>query len=176
MHSLQSVTFTEVKNTNSKSSAFPEDDALSEYLFSMIMIGIDPGKITGIGITIGQDKQAISMPIHKALQFVEDLTHEDKIHVRVEDARKRKWFGKNSVAKKQGAGSIKRDSTIWNDFLKDLQKKSNGLLTFEMLHPIKGATKIAAAPFKKLTGIQKQTNEHGRDAFMLIINFKPISL
>lgn len=117
-------------------------------------------------------KRAESMPIHKALRLIEDLLHEDRIHVRVEDARKRKWFGHNSSAKKQGAGSVKRDCKIWEDFLSDLQKTSNGLLTFEMIHPIKGATKIGQNVFKSITGIQERTSQHGRDAYMLIHGYK----
>ena len=138
----------------------------------MILIGIDTGVQTGVGIIIGQDKQALSMPIHQALILINDLVDEDPVHIRVEDARKRKWFGNNSNAKKQGAGSIKRDCKIWNDFLDELAEESEGLLTFEMIHPIKGATKLTSKLFKNITGIEERTNEHGRDAFMLIHNYK----
>ncbi len=44
-------------------------------------------------------------------------------------------------------------------------------MTFEMVHPIKGATKLKANFFKKITGITERTNEHSRDAFMLIYKF-----
>lgn len=142
----------------------------------MILIGIDTGVITGLGVIIGQDKQAVSMPIHKAMAFVESLVDEDPVHIRVEDARKRKWFGNNSSAKKQGAGSVKRDAKIWEDFLTDLQKESNDLLTFEMIHPIKGATKLNQQLFKQMTGITTRTNEHARDAFMMVMNYKKTNI
>lgn len=138
----------------------------------MIYIGIDPGVVTGIGVKIGEDKSAESMPIHKALQFVESLIHEDKVHIRVEDARKRKWLGKNSNIKKQGAGSVKRDCKIWEDFLTELETSYKGLLTFQMIHPVKGATKLSSDQFKYITGIKTRTSEHARDAYMLIHNYK----
>lgn len=112
------------------------------------------------------------MPIHKAMETVKNLIHEDPVHVRVEDARLRKWFGKNSNAKKQGAGSVKRDSKIWNDFLEDLKNQSDGLLSYQMVAPKHVRTKLTAETFKRLTGIQGRTNEHGRDAWMLIHSYK----
>lgn len=140
----------------------------------MIKIGIDPGVKTGLGIIIGSDFTVESLSIHKAMNIVESLIHEDRVHIRVEDARQRKWFGNNASSKAQGAGSVKRDSKIWEDFLSDLEEQSKGLLTFEMIHPVKNGTKLNQETFTKVTGITSRTNEHGRDAFMLVFNYKPI--
>lgn len=140
-----------------------------------VLIGIDPGVKTGVGAIDGQKKIAGSMPIHLAMQFIQNLDDKKKdIHVRVEDARQRKWFGHDSAAKKQGAGSVKRDCKIWEDFLTDVKKHSKQSFTFEMIHPVKGATKINSKLFKQITGIQERTNEHGRDAYMLIHGFKKL--
>lgn len=140
---------------------------------STVLLGIDPGVHTGVGAIDGDSKIAGSMPIHQAMQFIADLEEKKKdIHIRVEDARQRKWFGPNSAAKKQGAGSVKRDCKIWEDFIIDLKKTSEQSITFEMIHPVKGATKINAKMFRQITGIQKRTNEHGRDAYMLIHGYK----
>lgn len=141
----------------------------------MILIGIDPGVKTGIGYINGNEKKAESMAIHRAMSFVNHcfLTY-GKIHVRVEDARKRKWFGNNSNEKMQGAGSVKRDCKIWEDFLDDLSNSNPGKLTFELIHPVKNATKLNQGVFKRTTGIVGRTNEHGRDAYMLIHNFQPL--
>lgn len=112
------------------------------------------------------------MPIHLAMQFVADIAEKGiDIHLRVEDSRLRRWFGENTKGKDQGAGSIKRDCKIWEDFLVTLKEVSEGKITFDFIHPIKGGTKIDASLFKKITGIQKRTNEHGRDAYMLIHNY-----
>ncbi len=138
------------------------------------IIGIDPGVKTGIGTIKGNEKIAKSMPIHFAMQYILDLEKQGfNIHIRVEDARKRKWFGKNSTSKSQGAGSIKRDCKIWEDFLSDLKKSSKQSITFEMIHPVKGATKINAQMFKAMTGIKERTNEHARDAYMLVHGLNP---
>lgn len=129
-----------------------------------VLIGIDPGVNTGIGYRHSPDgKYAFSLTIHKAMDFVKQQNKvSGKIFVRVEDARQRKWFGKNSKAKAQGAGSIKRDCKIWEDFLKDYN------IPHEMIHPVKGSTKLNAKVFKQITGIPSRTNQHNRDAYMLI--------
>ena len=139
----------------------------------MIYIGIDTGVHTGFAMIAGPERIAETLPIHSALDRVKELSNGvDPIHVRVEDARLRKWFGRNSNAKSQGAGSIKRDAKIWNDFLTELAADTLGLVTFQMVHPIKGATKMNSEIFKQITGIETRTSEHARDAFMLIHNFK----
>lgn len=139
----------------------------------MVYIGIDPGVKTGISYINGSKKVAKTMAIHNAINFIIDLSNKDiEAHIRVEDARKRKWFGSNAKLKQQGAGSVKRDCSIWEDFLNQINKNSNNKITFEMLHPVKGGTKISKEMFKKITGITSATSEHARDAFMLVYNFK----
>jgi len=103
-----------------------------------------------------------SCMIHDALQMVYMLSLETAICVRVEDARKRKWFGKSGREKLQGAGSVKRDCKIWEDFLTD--KK----IPFELVPPKANKTKTTAAQFKAVTKWQPRTNEHARDAAMLV--------
>ncbi len=134
-----------------------------------IFIGIDPGTETGLAVwdsSFGELVSVDSFKIHKAMQIV--LNYKSSagalgpIKVRVEDARLRKWFGKASAEKLQGVGSVKRDCSIWEDFLTD-----NGI-DFEMVPPKFNMTKLKAEPFHKITGYKKQTNEHGRDAAMLV--------
>lgn len=129
-----------------------------------ILIGIDPGVKTGIGyINSEGKKKCFGTEIHRAMEWVKQKHEEyDKVWIRVEDARKRKWYGPNSQNKQQGAGSIKRDCKIWQDFLTDHE------IPHEMVHPAKNATKLNASIFKRITGIESRTNEHGRDAFMLV--------
>lgn len=135
------------------------------------IIGIDPGVNTGYAVWDCKKKEIVavsSWEIHRVMAFVKSDVH-NNIFVRVEDARKRKWFGndyKTNDAKKQNVGKVKRDCKIWEDYLTYLG------VAFEMIHPIKGGTKIKAEPFKKLTGWEKQTNEHGRDAAMIVFGYK----
>ena len=136
-----------------------------------IIIGIDPGTLTGIAVW-DADKQSLllveSMPIHKALDKVLgiDTSFKDQVLVRWEDARLRRWFGRNSNHKQQGAGSIKRDCRIWEAFFEDYGIKN------EPLAPKNIATKIKSDAFKKITKWTKQTSEHGRDAAMMVFKYK----
>lgn len=132
------------------------------------VIGIDAGVNTGLAYRNNKgETEMLSLPIHKAMEWIR-LKHEedDVAMIVVEDARKRKWFGANSYAKAQGAGSIKRDSKIWDDYLKDLGVK------YRMIHPLKGGTKWKADRFKKTFGITQRTNEHSRDAYLLIAGIR----
>ena len=90
----------------------------------MIYIGIDPGTHTGVAIWDNKQQEFIELatiPIHQALLKVKNYYNDNKglsnICVVFEDARQRTWFGrdKNTYAKLQGAGSIKRDCSIWED-------------------------------------------------------------
>lgn len=134
----------------------------------MLKIGIDPGCDTGIAIFNSEKKElqeVSSVKIHKAMNTI-ILLKDDISIVRVEDARKRKWFGESGKEVLQGAGSIKRDCKIWEDFLKDLG------VNYEMVPPRFNKTKISHDLFVKITKWEKRTNEHARDAAMLIVEQK----
>ena len=130
-----------------------------------MIVGIDPGKITGISTVIDSRLcSAESMAIHRAQQLT--LTYfmsGYKLFVVVEDARQRKWFGDSGPEKWKGAGSIMRDCTIWEDFLTDYK------IPFRMVAPAPGTTKISAEHFRLAYGWTARTNEHGRDAAMLAL-------
>ncbi|WP_127846185.1 hypothetical protein [Psychroflexus aestuariivivens] len=142
---------------------------------SSVIVGIDPGVDTGVGLCFSnKDKDALTLPIHKAFNLINHLVNtNEKVYVRVEDARKRKWFGKNSNSKQQGAGSIKRDCKIWEDFLTEVKKDHPGKFNFQMIHPVKGATKLNSKTFNQITGITKRTSNHARDAYMLVHGLNP---
>ena len=135
-------------------------------------IGIDTGTHTGLAVWNAKERkldQIKTVKIHVAMSVVKSFIDMSKlslenetVFIRVEDARKRKWFGKNSNAKLQGAGSVKRDCTIWEDFLTDLGAN------FEMVSPANNKTKLNAEQFKRITKYAGQTNEHNRDAAMLV--------
>jgi hypothetical protein len=132
-------------------------------------IGIDCGTKTGFAI-YDKSKKCLSevktLRIDEALLKIKHM-HEQgyEINVIVEDARKRKWFGNSGREKLQGAGSVKRDSKIWQDFLEANK------IPHTMKAPAKGMTKLNAEQFKKITGWVGRTSEHGRDAAMLVFGF-----
>lgn len=135
-----------------------------------IYIGIDTGVNTGIAVWSATEKKLLrveTIKIHKAMAIVRHY-HETNgnIHVKVEDARKRKYFGgytaKDMASRQQGAGSVKRDASVWEDYLKDLG------CSFEMRTP--RDTKVTEPMFAKLTGWVKKTSNHARDAAMMVYN------
>jgi hypothetical protein len=134
------------------------------------VIGIDPGVNSGFALWDCKAKKLVSLrtnKIHYAMNSVTVLCNKSSsnVLVRVEDARKRKWFGKNSDAKMQGAGSVKRDCTIWEDFLTDLG------VDFEMVDPKNNKTKWSADVFKKVTKYDGRTSQHSRDAAGLCLGW-----
>lgn len=138
-----------------------------------IVIGIDPGVKTGFATYSPESKtlDCETTKIHTAFIFIKTLIEKhglDSIFVRVEDARLRTWFGKTGKERMKGAGSISRDSSIWEDFLKDIG------VSFEMVHPKHNTTKLKANMFKMLTGYSGRTSEHARDAAMLCYKFNPM--
>lgn len=131
------------------------------------MIGIDPGTSTGFAVWDTEKKQFLeisTVKIHQALKYVEWYYKFSNHNLKVifEDARQRRWYGERSNEKIQGAGSVKRDSSIWEDFLMDWDIK------YWAKPPVKGATKMDEKSFKALTGWKKRTSNHGRDAAMLV--------
>lgn len=142
----------------------------------MIYVGIDTGVETGFSEWDNRERKLLtvcSLKIHEAMARVKELAelHGKKLVVRVEDPRQRTWFGTERMTREkerkrlQGVGSVKRDATIWEDFLTDLG------VQFEMVAPKRNVTKLPQETFKTYTGWKKRTNEHGRDAAMLVFGF-----
>lgn len=138
----------------------------------MIYIGIDTGTDTGLAVwdTRAQRLTDVrTLKIHQAMRMVEEL-HEaaaGNILVVFEDARQRKWIPAEGTLSKwkgraMGAGSIKRDATIWEDFLLDKR------IPFEKVPPRPGLTKWKADYFAHVTGYKGRTSDHGRDAALLV--------
>jgi hypothetical protein len=133
------------------------------------MIGIDTGVNTGFAVAAdrgngGELEQVESLSITQAMEKVKALIEEWEIVnvcLYIEDARQRTWFT-GGREKAQGVGSVKRDAQIWEDWCKEQGFK------FLMIHPAANATKKKATDFKRMTGWVGRTNEHARDAAMLV--------
>lgn len=135
-----------------------------------ILIGIDPGVKTGVAVW-NQSKQRFesieTMKIHEAMKLVEKyaITNVNRLSVHFEDARQRKWFGNSGREQLQGAGSIKRDCSIWEHFLADEK------VDYCMIPPKRITTKLSDVQFKRLTKWSKRTSEHSRDASMIVYGY-----
>ena len=134
----------------------------------MTYIGIDPGTETGFAVWDSGRNALIdcrTLKIHQALDEVKIHTsiNPGNVIVVFEDARQRKWYGSNSWEKMQGAGSVKRDCSIWEDFCKDLG------IPFQAVAPQGGMTKVTSEYFKMISHWTGRTSNHARDAAMLVI-------
>lgn len=134
----------------------------------MKYIGIDPGKETGFAVWDHDAKylaEVDTMSTTKAMEKVRmmaDILGRENIRLYIEDARQRKWYGKTGRERLKGAGSICRDSTIWDDFCKELG------VEYVMVAPRHNTTKLKDAQFKAITGWQRRTSDHARDAACLV--------
>jgi hypothetical protein len=137
-----------------------------------LLIGIDPGVNTGFSLYDPKTKRLTckTAKIHTAMKEISywvDKFSASQVFVRVEDARLRKWFGKSGKERLKGAGSITRDSKIWEDFLEDLG------VEYELVPPKNNTTKLDAKTFQMITGYTGRTSEHARDSAMLVYKFNP---
>lgn len=139
-----------------------------------IYIGIDCGVNTGFCVWFASEKKIEfigTLKIHEAMDRTKDLhKYCGPVFVRVEDARLRTWIPrqKNESAergRREGAGSVKRDAKIWDDFLTDLG------VDFEMVAPKNNKTKVSPEYFKALIGYTGKTSQHARDAALLVIGY-----
>ena len=135
------------------------------------IIGIDCGVHTGFAVWMRPIREfriissgTITTAMRKILLLKNDGV---KIYVRFEDARLRKYIPampneSRERGRREGAGSVKRDAKIWEDFLQE-----EGI-QYEAVAPKDNLTKLTAATFMRTTGWGAPTNEHERDAAMLV--------
>ena len=132
-----------------------------------MIVGIDPGVNTGFAVWSRAERRLTTVEtlgITQAMTLIRTMADAEALHsVRFEDARLRTWFGARGREALQGAGSIKRDCSIWQEFLSGLVG-----VPFLPVSPQSKGAKLDAAAFKRLTGWQGRTSEHGRDAAMLV--------
>lgn len=132
-----------------------------------LFVGIDPGVTTGFAVWDAAGQQFVSVSsdgIVQAMLRLERMHRAGSLHsVTFEDARLRTWFGSKGREALQGAGSIKRDCQIWADWLGHIG------CAYQSVSPKAKGPKVSAERFRGLTGWQGRTNEHSRDAAMLVI-------
>ena len=138
----------------------------------MIVVGIDPGLHTGLAVWDTSARQFVdilTVGIVAAMDYLNDLSQQRGIGLVVfEDARQRKWIPRERdiaqmKGRAMGAGSVKRDCAIWQEWCERRD------IEFVASRPRPGMTKLTDAYFRGLTGYDRRTNNHGRDAAMLVI-------
>ena len=142
------------------------DCGMSLSVIRNLMIGIDPGVHTGVAVWDMERRELIavcSTGMFGATGIVQRHHNEGHMHsVVFEDARLRKWFGSKGREALQGAGSIKRECQLWAEWLAAVG------CSYRAVSPHSKGPKLDAAQFARLTGWPGRTNEHGRDAAMLV--------
>lgn len=136
-----------------------------------IWIGIDPGRKTGVAVFDARERRFLSletMQVDEALEVVSAFHRGSPgdVAVALEDAHLFGLAALQSPGKRQGAGAIKRESTIWKEFLK--RKK----IPHEIVAPREHETKVTEDYFKQTTGWRGRSSEHSRDAATLVWNKK----
>ena len=136
-----------------------------------ICVGIDPGVNTGLAVWDTAARAFLDIRcsgIVDAMEYLRQLQAERQISLVVfEDARQRKWIPRERNESQyrgrlMGAGSVKRDATVWQEFCED-----NGI-PFTARAPQKGMTKWSPQSFASVTGWTGRTSEHARDAALLV--------
>lgn len=141
----------------------------------MIWIGIDTGRDTGFAVWDSRRGKLLAVEtlrIHQAMREVlrwRIYAGQTGTSLRVvfEDARRRKWLPRERSlsefkGRAMGAGSVKRDATVWQDFLEDER------IPYTHPGPSSGMTKWEEPQFRAVTGWKGRTSYHGRDAALLV--------
>lgn len=141
------------------------------FIAFRFIIGIDCGVTTGLAAWDRPGKGFAVITSGTITQMFRKILllrgQEWNIYVRFEDARLRKYIPampneKRERGRREGAGSVKRDAKIWEDFLLE-----EGI-QYEAVAPKDNTTKLTQVRFRKMTGWGPITNEHERDAAMLV--------
>ena len=128
-------------------------------------IGIDCGVNTGVAIWNIKNQSfehIYSCDILEVFYRLEVYTVLGKSIFYIENPNLRKWYGSNSNQKQQGAGSIKRDYSIWQTWFERMNQE------YKEVNPKNIRTKMDSERFKTFTKWDKQTNSHSRDAAMMV--------
>lgn len=94
----------------------------------------------------------------------------DQVYIRIEDARLRTWIPRQKTetaerGRREGAGYVKAHCAIWEDWFKIVG------IPYELVPPKNNKTKVTAEYFRRVIGWTERTNEHERDAAMLVYGF-----
>ena len=135
-----------------------------------IYIGIDPGVNTGISVWDTKERKFLAVRTSRILDAIylcQEILRREVPHIIFEDARKRQWLPRERNlseyrGKLMGAGSVKRDCEIWEEFCQGYN------IPYTALPPRQGLTKWTPEYFARVTGWNGRTSNHARDAAMLV--------
>ena len=138
------------------------------------LIGLDPGTNTGLAIWDAIERRFVRLETLGIVTAMAELVQFLRYHgamtdcaFYIEDARQRQWLPRERNlseyrGKLMGAGSVKRDCAIWEEFAIYYG------IPLNLVPPRKGLTKWDADTFNKMTGWKGRTSNHARDAALLV--------
>lgn len=140
----------------------------------MLLIGIDPGRNTGIAIYNKAERKlerVFSLSFWEAIKFLEQFEGRDDVKVYIENPnlnpslhKHTAMYGLNQALKvAQDVGRVKEQAQLLIDWL-----NAHRLKPVEIKPSKASGTKIKSPYFNKITKYKGRTNEHGRDAAMLV--------
>ena len=136
----------------------------------MQYIGIDVGIHNGFAVWDKTAKRIIELDTYKTWEVITCLLvkKNDEVEFTVRIENPNTWVNYRTLttkevnARKQGAGSVKRSYQVLIEFFEDNNIK------YEAISLRSSLKKLKADKFKMLTGIDVKTNEHERDACMMV--------
>jgi hypothetical protein len=134
------------------------------------LIGIDPGIVNGFALYDRTSKTLWSVSSLKLHELFAELSKELKsgityspFHVFIEDPHTwHNFSGMADYSRLQGAGAVKQ---TYKHIIEFLEANSIPYTPTKLQGNMK---KLKAEQFKQITGWDKPTNEHGRDAAMIV--------
>lgn len=141
----------------------------------MKWVGIDTGTSTGLAVWDAAAQRfdtLATVGIVGAMRRILDLrAAASPVRIVAEDARQRKWLPRERSnaeyrGRLMGAGSVKRDAAIWEEFAAEYG------IPLLLVPPRKGLTKWSPETFARITGYTGRTSEHARDAALLVFGRK----
>jgi hypothetical protein len=134
---------------------------------SKILIGIDPGTKTGVAFY--QDGKLTELHTCRILIAFNEIFEkvflaQKQAHLYIENPNTWKRFkgNKDSHARAQGAGSVKRDYAIWVEFC-EYHK-----IPYTPVSVRGNLKKLTKEQFAKVTGYKGPSSVHSRDAGMMV--------
>ena len=147
------------------------------------LIGIDTGVHTGLALWDAKDGRLVELKTHgivHAMGSVSAWLDEAREQGRncllvMEDARLRKWIPRERnlsefKGRLMGAGSVKRDAAIWEEFAEVTETP------LIRVKPREGMTKWSAQYFAAVTGYKGRCSNHARDAALLVWGKTPMQV
>lgn len=137
----------------------------------MILVGVDPGEKTGICYYDPVKKKIqdlVTVKPNNFLRMIEVAIREGYIFY-IEDSRKQSHVWSADGKSKGSANKIARDVGRIDMICSLAEDKAKDYgVPIHFISPLKKGAKLSGGPFEVLTGWSKRSNQHERDAAMLV--------